>query len=280
MSTVLARLGNGIRIGNWSISEVLVAGVLTLVAFTSAPAQTTAGLSGDRWQYEFTPYLWASAMKGDSQIGALPKVRMDMSFSDIVDDLDFGLMGAFEARKGRWGLLFDAIYMKISDAATATWTGPRPGGAAPTGAANVTMEQTMLAAAAAYRVSNGPMDVDVVGGARYSRIKVSADFSASLFAAAGTVSRTGSKDWVDPYVGVRVAHPLSDRWTAVGYADVGGFGIASDFTWQALAGFNYRFSKSLSGKFGYRIITVDYDKDGFLYDMKNQGAYAGVGMHF
>lgn len=268
-------------VGLWIMVRALAAGMLTLGVMTSAAAQQPEeGQSGDRWRYEFTPYFWASAMKGNTRIGALPQVHVDMSFADIAEALDFGLMGAFEARKGRWGLLFDAIYMKISDAGTATWTGPGPAGAALTAGADFTMEQTMLAAAAAYRVSGGPTQVDVIGGARYSKIEVSADFHASLFALGGTVSRAGSKDWVDPYIGVRMQHPVADRWTLVGYGDIGGFGLGSDSTWQASLGVRYDFSKKISGKFGYRHIAVDYDKGGFLYDMKNDGLYLGAGIRF
>jgi len=94
------------------------------------------------------------------------------------------------------------------------------------------------------------------------------------------VAASAEKSWVDPYIGVRVQHPIAERWTLVGYADVGGFGVGSDFTWQALAGVNYEFSKAIAGKFGYRYLYVDYDKDGFRYDMANSGLYLGVGIRF
>lgn len=252
---------------------------LLLGAGAPAGAQTAGGQSGG-WQYELTPYLWASGMKGDAQAGALPKTSVDMSFTDILDVLDFGLMGAFEARKGRWGLLFDAIYMKVSDSATASRTGPGPIGATLTAHADVKMEQTMLAGALAYRAVEGRSPVDVIGGLRYSKIDVSANINASLFGQTGFASRSGDKDWVDPYVGLRIQHPLAERWTFVGYADIGGFGAGSDFTWQTALGVNYDFSKTVSGKFGYRYLSVDYDKGGFVYDMKTQGVYLGVGIRF
>jgi predicted porin len=240
----------------------------------------SSGEQAGRWQFELTPYFWAAGMKGDVQAGNLPKTSVDMSFSDIWDNLDFGAMGAFEARKGRWGLLFDAIYMKVSTSATSSRTGPGPIGATLTANANLTMEQTMLAAAVAYRVSDGPTATDVIGGARYSKIDADASISGSLFGQTGFVARSGDKDWVDPYIGVRVQHPIADRWTVVGYADIGGFGVGSDLTWQALAGVDYHFSKTLSGNFGYRYLDVDYDKGGFLYDMANSGLYLGVGIRF
>jgi opacity protein-like surface antigen len=79
---------------------------------------------------------------------------------------------------------------------------------------------------------------------------------------------------------VRVQHPIAERWTLTGYADIGGFGVGSDFTWQLAAGIDYVFSKVFVGKFGYRYMAVDYDKDGFRYDMANSGLYLGVGIRF
>jgi opacity protein-like surface antigen len=76
----------------------------------------------------------------------------------------------------------------------------------------------------------------------------------------------------------------STRSTSAGpwwaYGDIGGFSAGSDFTWQVALGAAYDFSKTISGKFGYRYLSVDYDKGGFLYDMKTQGVYLGLGIRF
>ena len=279
MNNVTTSSGMPGKFGRGRIASALLAGMLALGAGTVATAQTTAAQTGG-WQFELTPYIWAAGMKGDVQSGPLPKISTDVSFSDIVDVLDFGLMGAFEARKGRWGMLFDAIYMKLSMGGTASRTGPGPIGATATASATLEMKQTLLAAAASYRAVEGRSPVDVIGGLRYVKLEASADIDGSFEAVSGTLSRSGDKDWVDPYIGVRIQHPIADRWTLVGYGDIGGFGVGSDFTWQAIAGVNYDFSKSVSGKLGYRYLAVDYDKDGFLYDMDSYGAYLGVGIRF
>ena len=279
MNNVATGSGTLGQFGNGRIASALLAGMLALGAGMAATAQTTAAQTGG-WQFELTPYIWAAGMKGDVQSGPLPKISVDVGFSDVVDVLDFGLMGAFEARKGRWGMLFDAIYMKLSMGGTASRTGPGPIGATATANAHLEMKQTLLAGAAAYRAVEGRSPVDLIGGLRYVKLQASADINASFFAQTGTVSRSGDKDWVDPYIGVRIQHPIADRWTLVGYGDIGGFGVGSDFTWQAIVGVNYDFSKSVSGKLGYRYLAVDYDKDGFLYDMDSYGAYLGVGIRF
>jgi hypothetical protein len=266
---------SGFHAGCRAWLAVLVALSLPGVASAQTPRSST-----EQWQFELTPYLWGSAMEGSVAGGRLPRVDVDMSFSDILDDLDFGLMGAFEARKGRWALLTDAIYMKVSADAKARRTGPGPIGATATAQADVRLEQTMLAGALGYRVAEGVTAVDLFAGARYSNIDARANISGSLFARTASVRRSGDKDWVDPYVGVRVQHRLGERWTLAGYLDYGGFGVASDSTWQAAIGGEYAFSKAVGLKFGYRELHVDYDKSGFVYDMKNSGAYIGVGIRF
>jgi len=260
---------------------VLGAAIVAALGATPTVAQAQAAASsGGGWTFEFTPYLWGAGMSGEVGAGALPTMNVDMSFSDILDNLDAGLMGAFEARNGRWGLLFDAIYMKLAHSATASRTGPGPIGSTTTASAELEMTQTVYAAAVAYRAIEGRTPLDVIGGARYAKLTVDAQIDGSFYAQTGTVAASAEKSWVDPYIGVRVQHPIAERWTLVGYADVGGFGVGSDFTWQALAGVNYEFSKSIAGKFGYRYLYVDYDKDGFRYDMGNSGLYLGAGIRF
>lgn len=227
------------------------------------------------WQYEVTPYLWATRMKGDVKAGPLPKISVDMKFSDILENLDFGFMTAFEARKGRWGLLLDGMYMKVSDSATASRSDI---GLSVNAKARI--QQSMLAGAVAYRAVEGPVLLDLIGGLRYNKIDADAKIDASLYGLPGTVSRSGEKHWTDPYVGMRAIMPINDKWMAIGYIDIGGFGAGSDSTWQGMVGLKHAYSSSINLSMGYRYMKVDYDKGGFRYDMANDGLYAGVGIRF
>ncbi|MGZ8231696.1 MAG: hypothetical protein ACXWUS_18870, partial [Burkholderiales bacterium] len=250
-----------------------------LASASSAHAQSGAWMA-DRWTFEATPYLWAAGIKGDTQVGSLPSTSVDVPFSDILSNLDFAAMGTFEARKGRWGFLFDAVYLKLSPSATARRTGPGPIGATLTATADLKLEQTMLTGAVVYRVIEGPTAFDVLGGLRYTKLDLSAEINASLFALTGTAQRSGDKDWTDPIVGLRAVHRIADRWSLDGYADVGGFGVSSDITWQLSAGVNYEISRTFTARGGYRILKVDYDKGGVVYDMKTSGIYFGLGIRF
>jgi len=264
-------------------SAVLAATLVGGVAQSGFAAAQSSDMKPGAWQFEATPYLWMAGLKGNTQMGNLPNININESFSDIVKILDFGAMGTFEARKDRWGFLFDGIYMKLSDGMTASRTGPGPIGATATASANLTLKQTMLNGSVAYRVVEGTTPVDVIGGARYNKLDATADIGISFFGPVGinpsaTRSLSGDKSWTDAIVGARIQHPIADRWTLTGYADGGGSSGSS--TWQLAAGANYDYSKDVSFKFGYRAMKLDYNKNGFLFDVTMQGPYVGAAFRF
>jgi len=251
----------------------VAAGMLLVV---SGAAQ---GAAPGEWQMEATPYLWLAGLKGDTQIGASPQANIDLSPSDVLDKLDFGLMGTFEARKGRWGVFLDGVYAKLSDSAGGSIS--LRGGPGVNVNADATVKQTIFSAALQYRAVEGTTPVDLIFGGRYNKVDLQTTVSAVFFGPLGvTRSPSYEKSWWDPYVGVRVTHPLTDRLSAVVYADVGGFGVGSETTWQALVGANYSISKTMTAKFGYRYLHTDYDNDSFRFKVDMSGVYLGLGIRF
>lgn len=251
---------------------LLLVSTVIFSSTTRADSNTDEG----RWQYELTPYVWATGLNGNVRVNDRPKrgLAVNQEFSDILERLDFGAMGTFEARKNRWGVLLDGIYFKVSDSHRIT--GPR-GFVSLSATASITQE--LYAAGGYFRLTEGETPVDLVGGLRYNSVRWNIRTSASIPVLPGP-SRNFSqrKHWVDPYVGLRVQHHLSDKWTLLGYGDVGGFGIGSDLSWQAQAGASYAFSPNMMGKIGYRHLSNDYSKEGFTYDMDSSGIYMGLGI--
>jgi opacity protein-like surface antigen len=255
-----------------------LASALLVCAFATPLAAAEGGEGSGAWQFEATPYLWGAGLDGTVRINNRPQagVAVEQSFSDILKVLDFAAMGAFEARKGRWGMLADAVYFKVSDEGSVT---------GPLGfvslAANAALTQQMYSLVATYRAIEGRTAVDLVGGLRYASVKWDVGIQASVPVLPPTDRRfVQTKDWVDPVVGARIQHALGDRWTLVGYADIGGFGAGSDLTWQLLAGANYAFTPTFIGKVGYRYVSVDYDKQDFSYNMAFSGAFLGLGIRW
>jgi opacity protein-like surface antigen len=64
------------------------------------------------------------------------------------------------------------------------------------------------------------------------------------------------------------------------YGDVGGFGLASDITYQVLGSVNYTFTESISADAGYRYLKVDYEDGSYLFDVAFHGPFLGVVFEF
>lgn len=91
---------------------------------------------------------------------------------------------------------------------------------------------------------------------------------------------SGSKAWIDPIVGFRARYNFTDHLYAAAKADIGGFGIGSDLSWQAFGALGYQFNNHWSSELGYRYLSVDYAKDGFVYDAAMGGAFVGLKFTF
>ena len=86
--------------------------------------------------------------------------------------------------------------------------------------------------------------------------------------------------WFDPYVGLRGHYKFTDRIYFTGRADIGGFSIGADVSWQAIGGIGYQLSDRKFVELTYRALGVDYENDGFLSDVITHGAEVSVGMIF
>lgn len=65
-----------------------------------------------------------------------------------------------------------------------------------------------------------------------------------------------------------------------GAADVGGFGVASDYTWKLSGTLGYQFSDWFSARAGYRHLKVDYEDGGFVWDVELSGPIVGASFRF
>ena len=145
------------------------------------------------------------------------EVVVDASFSDILENLQFGAMGLVMARKGNWGFGGDALWMALGA------NGTTPGPLALT--ASVDANQ---GAFAFYGLRRLAPYADLLFGARVNVIQMGLRANGP-----GQFSVDGSKTWVDPIAGVLLRTPESGkRWHAQVYTEIGGFGAGSDFTWQ------------------------------------------------
>ena len=258
--------GHRLRIASCCVALAAFATVPGVVGAQEGPAATGAG-----WTFTATPYVWFAGMKGDlGTISGVPPAEVDASFSDIIENTDVALMLAAEARRDRWGLLLDLVYLDLS--ADADTPGPLFGGA------DLESKTLFATIGAAYRmVEHGRLSADAIAGARLWYADTELEFSAGLLPAR---SADDDEFWADPVIGLRGRVDLGRGFFLASFADVGGFGVGSDLTWQIGSTVGYQIKDWLWVRAGYRQLHVDYEDDGFVFDVKMSGPILGVGVRF
>ncbi len=236
---------------------------------TGASAQIVTHETSD---WEFTTALYAPLMGLDGDVGVrgFAPAHVDMSFGDILDELDGGLSGAFEAKKGPWSFAADAIWLKLSSSAD----GPAKS------YIRLGQEQLMGSLSLGYEFySSESTSLTVAAGVAFNSI----DADVDLFTPRLPIpirSGSDSQEWLDPYIALRFQHSLSDCWNIFGSAAYGGFEVSSDEYYQLIAGISYKLTDSTSLALAYRVISVDYHQGGFVYDAKTSGPNLGLVIKF
>jgi hypothetical protein len=224
-----------------------------------APAQP-APLS-----YTLTAYVWGAGINGEQTLLGLPTVDLDLSFGDILDNLDFALAGMLEVRGGgRAGFLGELNYVALSAAATG------PGGLV-TG--TLDSKAFFALAAGTYEIAKeNTYAVQAIGGLKYFR------FENDLALSPGSVAGSVTESWVDATIGLKARFELAPDWSLTTWAMVGAGG--SDLSWDALAAVNYEFNPAWSVSLGYRAIGIDYTSPEFSYDIVQSGPILGINARF
>ena len=239
---------------------------LVLLSVITSPvlAQSQgSGKSSDEWKFTLAPYLLFPRMDGTTAIRGR-ELEVDVSAGDIFSNLQFGGMGYFEARKARWGVGVDAVYMALGTDVD------RP-------SANVDFNQGAYTFTGQYQLHE---KVDFLFGARWNVLQGKLDFKEPPF----TGIFKDTKQWVDPIVGLKFNHRLGGRWSLTMEGDIGGFGAGSKFAWQLFPVLGVDVGKRATLKAGYRVLGSDYHsgsgKDLFRYEVITQGIVIGAAFHF
>jgi hypothetical protein len=129
-----------------------------------------------------------------------------------------------------------------------------------------------------FRLVDSPRgSIDAMIGARLWSVDTDIAFSGGPL---NGVSASDGDTWIDPLVGVKGRVQLTSRFYLSAWAMAGGFGASSDFMWDAWGGLGYEFNNSVSAVIGYRGTGVDYENDGFVYDVIQHGPVIGAVIRF
>lgn len=288
-------------------------------ASDSQQAQSAAPAEQREWAFSFTPYAWLTAMTGSQTVKGRT-VSVDTNVIQMFNKSQslVPFMGYFEARyQDRIGFFVDLMYANLTAANSATRSYDiQPGvGLSVAAQASVDYETLTLQFGGAYQVvkvgpdrsAEGPgmagvgqTAFDVLAGGRYwfQRADITLNMSAALnvnvpdleFSAdrRKATARSGNISWVDPFVGFRVRHKFAPGHDLSLEADLGGFGIGSRISYQALGAWHFNIgttgSVGWAGVLGYRVLYVDYIRgEGsslFHMNLLQQGPLIGLTAKF
>ena len=233
--------------------------------------------SGDEWQHALAIYGWGAGIGGHTARGT----SVDVPFNKLWDNLSLGFMGAYQARKGKWSIMTEVIYLDLS-AKKALDLIPPIGG----DIINVTTDVDADVEGLIFHLGGGynlydseSVRTDFIFGARYLDLSTDLLFTFNLGPPDLELELplSGSGNVWDAYIGLMGNISLADRWFIPYYVDIGAGD--SDFTWQAMAGVGFKAADWVDIALVYRYLEWDLGAD-LVDDINFSGPALGVVFRF
>jgi len=216
--------------------------ILLILLFATTPALAQ---DSEQWDWKIAPYLWGINMTGDLSIGPIEQ-DVDVSFSDILSNMDLAGQIYAELGKGKHSVHVDYTYLRLKPDPTELASPPFP----PNAALSSKMTTNIFESAYNYRW-NGPGGPSFVIGARFTDMAIRMN-PANLPAV------TSGPSWWDYFVGIKTHNAISANWDFDFYGTVGTGG--SDLPWTLQALFGRRFANDNRMQLGFRLWGVDYSQ--------------------
>ncbi len=255
--------------GSALLSSMLFAGGDIVPVETTVQAPQASMEETEKWEFNLAPfYLWAMDMNGQATIGENVS-QVDVGFDQITDKLEAVFIVHFEGmHESNFGFLTDINYVSLGgDQSLPANT-----------ILDVNMDMTIAEFSSLYRMQYEEDAFDLIAGVRYVKIDMGLNITSG--APINGLNLSPQIDWIDPLIGARWIRDINKEWSLLVRGDIGGFGVSSDFTWQALGLVEWKPYEHTSFIAGYRVLDIDYEEGSgaqyFQYDVRSQGPLVGV----
>jgi hypothetical protein len=220
------------------------------------------------WTFDFVPYYWSASISGSLTIDGESADVEDGGDGFFGDPALLGFLGHFEAHHGPWSFAIAPIFISADMEAEQSST---IGG-------DISIHAQVHEAFVAREMAAG---FEWMAGLRYQKLATDLDLESGGTPLIGVDS---SRSWLDPIVGLRYHTRFGADWSLHARADIGGFGVGSDFVWNASAYAGYSFSSLCALQIGYRALSFEFE-DGsgsseLAYDLSMFGPVIGVSFSF
>jgi hypothetical protein len=230
------------------------------VPTTTATAQNPPpAVPAPSWTFQSLSYLWFPGMSGS--VGARGySTSASVSPSDILKNLNIGIMGAFEADHNRIGLPFDYVWAKIQDKKSFI---DFPGYSA-----KATVKEGFFTPKVTYLVVDGKMlKIRATTGMRIWHLGENLQLTPPVNP---SFSIGTSQNWVDIVSGANIVVPLSPKIFVMMLGDAGAGGANLDY--QAAAFANYQIKPKWGIGVGYRYVDINYrNSNQVVFDTHQSG---------
>lgn len=275
------------------------AATIVAIAFSVLPSTSSAQEAASDWKFSAMPYVWLPGIKADLKYGppagGSATANVSADDSDVLSNLQMAFMIAGEARKGRWLIATDYMYLdlgKVDSKVKSVDFNPGSGSVNVSstqigGNAESSFKGSVWSLAGGYALLNDPaFSLDLLAGFRYLGLEASSqwDLNAAVTSPSGTqtFNRSGdvkkATDITTFIVGARGRYKLGESdWFIPYYADLGGNG--STTTWQVATGLGYGF-KWGDLRLDYRYLAYGQDDDKLLQKIELGGFALGANFRF
>jgi hypothetical protein len=216
-------------------------------------------------------YGWFSWLDGETEVLG-SDVDFDATPSELLENLEGLFIGSLGVRWDRWNVEALGLYTKLGTDV-----------AGPSGQAGdlerVELTQWVAQATVGYAVAswavgscpNSCLTLIPEAGLRYVSLDLDFEFSRD--------HTNKSVDWLDPIVGGKLLWDTGSRWSFLLGANVGGFGVGSDFTAEVRLVAEYRLASWIGLTAGFEALYWDYD-DEIAMEQWTYGPFLGVEFHW
>lgn len=268
----------------------LLTGAALLTA-TSADAGAMDWLTGPsvfdeegkkEWGVELVPYLFLSGLNGDLSMPAISgDFPVDASFGELASNLDAGFAGLLDVRYRRWHLISDNFWVRLSTTQSVDITDPSPPPPTISAQTDVDLDSAFGTLAVAYELPlNRSFALDLYTGARWWYVKNEIAFEPESSGPGNPSAFAGefTDSWWNGIVGLRWRLPITKKWHVAAYGDIGAG--AANLDWNVGGNITWYPIHYVGLTAGYRVIGVDYENDGFVYDVRMNGLLLGLNLRY
>jgi hypothetical protein len=245
----------------------------------------------ERFSFRVALYSSAQSLQGFIAMRGI-QGDIDIPFNEIAEKMNFGLIVGTEIRYRRWGFLIDMAYADLRGRVlrlSSAHRRPLIDNFDTVYNKDADYEQRQLVSNVVlyYRfVDSSLIALEGYAGVRLNFLAAEST-QYGQFVAYGEppfpvvkLEAESSQRWIDPVVGARFQTAVGGRVFVRAAGDIGGFGVGSDFTWQASGLIGVNVTRNFSLSLGYCGIGIDYTNGGFRYDAIAHGPLFGAELRF